>query len=158
VSFVYADLIAAPLLLIYRRFYGTRLTQKLLAVFWATMSVTGLAVEAVFRAVGAVPPHARHAHVGTGVWRLDATTGLDLAALAVLVALYLLYRRRGSAAGGSSYARDPICGMQVERAQPGAVTRWRGVAVYFCSERCRARFLAEPTRYADAVGSAESVG
>ena len=42
IAFVFADLIALPLLLIYRKYYGTRLTAKLLDVFWATMSISGL--------------------------------------------------------------------------------------------------------------------
>jgi uncharacterized protein len=42
---VFADLITPPLLLIYRRYYGTRLTLRLLAVFWATMSTAGLITE-----------------------------------------------------------------------------------------------------------------
>ena len=45
IAFVFADLITLPLLLIYRRYYGTRLTLRLLAVFWATMSLAGLATE-----------------------------------------------------------------------------------------------------------------
>ncbi len=34
IAFVFADLITLPLLLIYRKYYGTGLTLKLLAVFW----------------------------------------------------------------------------------------------------------------------------
>ncbi len=34
-AFLFADLITLPLLLIYRRYYGTRLTLRMLAVFWA---------------------------------------------------------------------------------------------------------------------------
>ncbi|MGH7697695.1 MAG: permease, partial [Candidatus Dormibacteria bacterium] len=43
VSFVFADLITLPLLLIYRRFYGWRLSLWILGSFWAIMSLTGLA-------------------------------------------------------------------------------------------------------------------
>ena len=35
VSFIFADLITFPLLLIYRRYYGTRLALRMLALFWA---------------------------------------------------------------------------------------------------------------------------
>ena len=55
VAFVFADLITLPLLLIYRRYYGTRLTIKLLAVFWVTMSAAGLATEYLFRWAGIAP-------------------------------------------------------------------------------------------------------
>src|SRR5487761_1688877 len=55
VSFIFADLIAFPLLLIYRKLYGTKLTLKMLALFWAVMSVAGLATEGLFRASGIIP-------------------------------------------------------------------------------------------------------
>src|SRR5205085_7058589 len=45
VSFIFADLVALPLVLIYRKFYGTALTVRLVAVFWAVMAAAGLIVE-----------------------------------------------------------------------------------------------------------------
>ena len=42
IAFIFADLIAFPLLMIYRRYYGTRLMLRMLAVFWALMSTAGL--------------------------------------------------------------------------------------------------------------------
>src|SRR6476469_7721642 len=45
IAFIFADLIAFPLLLIYRRYYGRGLALKLLAIFWAVMSTAGLTVE-----------------------------------------------------------------------------------------------------------------
>ena len=55
IAFIFADLIAFPLLLIYRRYYGTRLMLRMLAVFWALMSTPGLVTELLFRAAGLVP-------------------------------------------------------------------------------------------------------
>ena len=55
IAFLFADLIAFPLLLIYRRYYGTRLMLRLLAVFWAVMAAAGLITEVLFRAAGLVP-------------------------------------------------------------------------------------------------------
>ena len=37
ISFIFADLVALPLVLIYKKFYGTKLSLKLVAVFWFTM-------------------------------------------------------------------------------------------------------------------------
>jgi uncharacterized membrane protein YraQ (UPF0718 family) len=42
VSFIFADLIALPLILIYRKFYGAKLTIRMVALFWAVMSAAGL--------------------------------------------------------------------------------------------------------------------
>src|SRR5256885_12411055 len=55
ISFIFADLIAFPLVLIYRKYYGTRLAIRLSLTFWAVMAAAGLIVEGLFRAVGAVP-------------------------------------------------------------------------------------------------------
>ena len=60
ISFIFADLIAFPLLMIYRRYYGTRLMLRMLAVFWALMSTAGLITEGIFRAAGLVPTSGRH--------------------------------------------------------------------------------------------------
>src|SRR5512133_505451 len=44
--------------------------------------------------------------------------------------------------------RDPVCGMEVDPGSPpgGSVHRGR-YAYHFCSDRCRARFEAEPERF-----------
>src|SRR5450631_1788132 len=51
IAFVFADLITLPLLVIYRKYFGTRLTLRLLGAFWVTMSVAGLLTEYLFKAV-----------------------------------------------------------------------------------------------------------
>src|SRR5204862_393933 len=48
ISFLFADLITLPLLLIYRKYYGGRLTLRLLAWFWVVMAAAGLLVEGLF--------------------------------------------------------------------------------------------------------------
>jgi uncharacterized membrane protein YraQ (UPF0718 family)/YHS domain-containing protein len=143
VSFVFADLITLPLLVIYRKYYGTRLTVKLLALFWVTMSLAGLVTEYLFRAVGVpMPSHVRHGTVGQDHWGLNATTVLDLVAIVALAGIYLLYRTRGRT-GVSAYAKDPVCGMQVEKALAGASVTVDGTTVFFCSDHCRDRYDAE---------------
>ena len=42
VAFIFADLIALPMLLIYRKLFGGRLTWRMLGVFWLVMSAAGL--------------------------------------------------------------------------------------------------------------------
>jgi uncharacterized membrane protein YraQ (UPF0718 family)/YHS domain-containing protein len=142
-AFVFADLITLPLLLIYRKYYGTRLTLRLLAVFWATMSTAGLVTDYLFRALELAPAHASTGRAGQASFGLNATTVLDLLALAVFIGLYLLYRSRQRLGGGHGYAKDPVCGMQVEVEHPGAVSRLVGEPVYFCSDHCRTKWEAE---------------
>ncbi|MBV9163832.1 MAG: YHS domain-containing protein [Pseudonocardiales bacterium] len=145
ISFIFADLITLPLLLIYRRYYGTRLTLRLLAVFWVVMSVAGLAVEYLFTGLGLVP--ATHAAVVApdGVCWND-TTILNILALIAFAALYGLYRNREHFDGGADYAKDPICGMQIDKATAPITIIHHGQTYYFCSEGCGQRFLADPDR------------
>ncbi len=133
VSFVFADLITLPLLAIYRRYYGTAITLRLLGVFWAVMSVAGLAVEYLFRAVG-IPDAHRPTVVSPTGFRWDATTFLDIAALLVFAVVYRLATTRDTSSG--RYARDPVCGMQVEVAHAPAS---RG-GHHFCSDHCAMRY------------------
>jgi YHS domain-containing protein/uncharacterized membrane protein YraQ (UPF0718 family) len=151
VAFVFADLIALPLLLIYRKYYGTRLTARLLAVFWATMSVAGLATEYVFQAVGLVPTAdpSRFGTVGRDVFGWNYTSVLDVLALAAFAVIYWLYRNRERFGGGEGYAKDPVCGMQVQTQHAPATARHGGTTYYFCSDHCAHRFTTDPRRFVD---------
>jgi uncharacterized membrane protein YraQ (UPF0718 family)/YHS domain-containing protein len=146
VSFVFADLVTLPLLWIYRKYYGSRITLRLLAVFWFTMSVAGLAVEYLFQLVRIPnPPRpAQIVHVGFS-W--DYTTFLNIAALIGFAVLYWLYRTREQT--GSRYAKDPVCGMQVETGSAPATRLTVAGTAHFCSDRCAERFDANPARYAE---------
>jgi len=146
ISFVFADLITLPLLAIYRRYFGTRLTLRLLGAFWAVMSAGGLATEYLFKAVGLHPPVRPRQIVTTGVhW--DYTTVLDIIALVVFAGIYWVYRHRERFGGGHGYAKDPVCGMQVEIAHAPAAAVHDGVTHRFCSDHCQHRFVADPDRY-----------
>jgi uncharacterized membrane protein YraQ (UPF0718 family) len=55
ISFMYADLLIIPILVIYRKYYGTRVMLVILATFYAAMVMTGWIVEVAFGAVGLIP-------------------------------------------------------------------------------------------------------
>lgn len=153
VAFIFADLITLPLVLIYRKQYGARMALRMLAVFWAVMSCAGLVTEYLFKAVGWVPKARPGVVVGdTFTW--GYTTALDIVALAVFAGLYLLYRNRERLGGGVSYAKDPVCGMQVEKASAPATTVHNGERAWFCSEHCQARFAANPEHFGKERGTA----
>jgi uncharacterized membrane protein YraQ (UPF0718 family)/YHS domain-containing protein len=146
ISFIFADLIALPLLFIYRRYYGGGLTLKLLAIFWGVMSAAGLSVEYLFRAAGIVPT-TRPAVVAPTSFEWNYTTYLNILFLLVLAGLWWLARNQRRLGGGAGYAVDPVCGMQVEVANAAAYVRYGGQTYHFCSDRCRERFderAAEP--------------
>ena len=149
VAFVFADLITLPLLFIYRRYYGTRMTLKLLAVFWATMSLAGLAVEGLFRVAGIAPDSTTrmHKHVGDVTVGWNATTVLDVVSLVVLAGIVVLYRQRDRLGAGGNLATDPVCGMTVDKSHPGAVlVADDGTTTYFCSDHCKHRYAATEPR------------
>ncbi|MBV8464051.1 MAG: permease, partial [Acidimicrobiales bacterium] len=136
ISFVFADLIALPLLLIYRRFYGTRIMLRMLALFWLVMSAAGLITEGIFRGAGLVPT-SRPTQIVTDHFEWNYTTFLNLTFLCVFALLYWTYRNRERLGGGRGTAIDPVCGMQVRTADAPASTDRHGRRVYFCSDRCR---------------------
>lgn len=147
ISFVFADLIALPLVLIYRKYYGGRLALRLTATFWVVMAAAGLLVEGLFSAAGWIPASRPAQIVKTG-FRWNYTTGLNIVFLAALGALYWLYRNRDRFGAGGRYALDPVCGMQVEVSSAPATSEHAGRRFWFCSEQCRERFMADPPRYA----------
>jgi uncharacterized membrane protein YraQ (UPF0718 family)/YHS domain-containing protein len=142
-SFIFADLIALPLLLIYRRYYGGRLALKLLLTFWVVMSAAGLAVEYLFLGIGIVPTTRPETVVPTE-FSWNYTTFLNIVFLLVLAGLWWLARNRERLGGGADYAIDPVCGMQVEVANAPAYAQHGDQTYYFCSDHCRRRFAADP--------------
>lgn len=54
-----------------------------------------------------------------------------------------------SVRGHTKYV-DPVCGMSVEPETAAARTRYNGVEIFFCAEGCKARFEADPQKYAAA--------
>ncbi len=94
ISFVFADLIIVPILVIYRKYYGTRMMLFILATFYGTMVLAGYAVGFLFGGLGLVPA-TRHAKVTEMAVRFDPTTVLDIVALVVAAGLILRFVRTG---------------------------------------------------------------
>jgi hypothetical protein len=103
ISFIFADLIAAPLVLIYRRYYGGKLTVRLVGLFWAVMAGAGLIVGAIFSAAGLIPHHRPTRIVATS-FHWDYTSVLNVVFLIVFAYLYWLYRNRERLGGGAGFA------------------------------------------------------
>ena len=135
ISFIFADLVTLPLLLIYRRFYGGRVAMRLFVLLWLVMSAGGLVVNGLFSWFHAIPT-ARRSPAMAGQFPLGATLVLNVLALGVLACVAWLARRPGDARS----ARDPVCGMEVAIDAPAATRERGGVTYYFCSPRCAERF------------------
>jgi YHS domain-containing protein len=145
ISFIFADLIALPLLLIYRRFYGGRLTLTMLAVFWTVMSAARLITEGIFRALG---PTTRPTQIVADHFSWNFTAYLNLGFLALFGLLYWNYRNRERLGGGGGLAVDPVCGMQIDQTHAPASLAYAGERVYFCSDGRRSTFEANSSRLA----------
>ncbi len=152
ISFIFADLITFPLLLIYRRYYGPRLMLRMVAVFWLLMSTAGLVTEGLFRAAGLVPTM-RPTTVAPDRFAWNYTTYLNLVFLALFAVLYWLYRHRDRLGAGHGYARDPVCGMQVEIAHAPAVRIHGSERTFFCSDHCAETFAESHDGSADATST-----
>ncbi len=147
IAFVFADLLALPLVLIYRKFYGTRLALKLFLVFWAVMSVAGLVTEGIFTALRLVPSTLK-GDIATTHFGLNYTTILNTIALIAFGYLYYLYRDASRFGGGGGYAKDVVCGMQVRAADAPAHAEHDEQDFYFCSDKCHTKFTEQPEKYA----------
>jgi uncharacterized membrane protein YraQ (UPF0718 family) len=89
ISFIFADLIALPLLLVYRKYYGGASMWRMLVTFWALMSIAGLAVEGIFQLFGAVPDRTAVPEVMT-TFHWNYTTVLNIVGLVVVAVLLRL--------------------------------------------------------------------
>jgi uncharacterized protein len=96
VAFIFADLIIAPILAIYRRYYGTRMAFFLLGTFFAAMAAAGYVIELVFGGLGLVPDRAS-ATIPSGGVSWDYTTWLNIVFLALAAALVIRFARTGGA-------------------------------------------------------------
>jgi uncharacterized membrane protein YraQ (UPF0718 family) len=94
ISFIFADLIILPILVIYRKYYGTKMMLFILATFYVTMVTAGYAVELIFGAAGLVPS-TRNAKVLNPTISWDYTTYLNIAFIAVALVLVWRFFRTG---------------------------------------------------------------
>jgi uncharacterized membrane protein YraQ (UPF0718 family) len=89
VAFIFADLIVLPVLNIYRKYYGLRMTAFLFVTFYAAMAGAALIVELIFGAVGLVPEQ-RNARVVEASISWNYTTWLNVAF--IILASLLVWR------------------------------------------------------------------
>jgi uncharacterized protein len=104
-AFLFADLVVLPILNIYRKYYGGKMSAFLFVTFYVAMALAGLLVDLVFEALGLVPA-ARSARVVTETLAWNYTTFLNLAfglMAAFLVARF--FRTKGPAMMHPMHAR-----------------------------------------------------
>src|SRR5260370_39539198 len=94
ISFIFADLIIIPILNIYRKYYGGRMSLYLLGVSYLAMVIAGFVIGGLFQLLGLAPAH----HFVT-VFQThpegNYTTFLDIAFLVVASILCWRFLRTG---------------------------------------------------------------
>ena len=94
VAFIFADLIIAPILNIYRKYYGAKMAGFILATFYAAMVIAGYVIEVVFGGLGLIPDRASAKIPDQGVaW--DYTTWLNIAFFLLAAVLLVRFARSG---------------------------------------------------------------
>jgi uncharacterized membrane protein YraQ (UPF0718 family) len=94
VAFIFADLIVLPILNIYRKYYGIKMSLFLLATFYATMVAAGYVIEILFGVLGLIPEE-RNAKVVEASVTLNYTTVLNIIFLALAGVLIMRFLRTG---------------------------------------------------------------
>ena len=148
ISFIYADLIALPLVLIYRKYYGTKIAVRLTIIFWLVMSTSGLVTEYLFKLFGATPKAHDLKMVQSRIG-LNSTTILNVIALLLAALVFYQYQkvRKSGNSEVSEFAKDLVCGMQVRKADAAATYSYKGETYYFCMDGCRDSFAKEPAKF-----------
>ncbi len=89
VSFIFADLLIIPILVIYSHYYGRRMAWFIFGTFYASMVAAGYVVELVFQPLGLVPS-TRHTNMGEIAPTWNYTSWLNI--IFLLLAAVLLWR------------------------------------------------------------------
>jgi YHS domain-containing protein/uncharacterized membrane protein YraQ (UPF0718 family) len=159
IAFIFADLIIIPIINIYRKYYGLRMSLYLLGVSYAAMALAGLIIGLLFTATGLVPAHHR-VQILQSRPEWNYTTFLDLAFIVLALALGYRFLTTGgpamlrameAPAGDAGVATDPVCGMSVDPATATEKSTYNGRDYYFCSPGCREEFEGHPDQYAEKV-------
>ncbi len=137
-AFIFADLIVIPIIVIYRKYYGTKFALRITALMFVTMVISALIVDALFSGLGIIP-HVRPTRGDIfGSVKVDYKLFTNILGIGIFATLFWLTMRRG--------ATDPVCGMKVDRHK--AVTMdFSGETHYFCSEHCLHAFETNPDKY-----------
>jgi len=148
VAFLFADLIVLPIIIAYRKYYGTTFALRITALMFVTIVLAALIIDALFGGLGLVPTGPRPSREDIfGQVHLDYKLALNILGVIIFGALMYMTERRG--------VTDPVCGMKVDRAK--AVRKdIAGQTYYFCSAHCLHAFESNPELDAD-PGPAASV-
>ena len=162
ISFIFADLIILPILNIYRKYYGGRMSLYLLGVSYLAMALAGFLIGGLFQLLGLVPTN-HHVTVFETQPTWNYTTFLDIVFLVLMAVLAWRFFTTGGVemlramarphdshgnSGGEmehdTSAIDPVCGMTVDPVKTQHRSVHEGKTYYFCSGGCKESFEKDP--------------
>jgi uncharacterized membrane protein YraQ (UPF0718 family) len=94
IAFIYADLLVLPIIDIYRKYYGWKVTGLIVGVFYVAMVLATLLVEFLFQALGLIPSQRSAQIVETSI-SLNYTTVLNVIFLAIAFLLAIRFLKTG---------------------------------------------------------------
>lgn len=95
ISFIFADLIIIPIIIIYRKYYGWKAALRITGIFYGAMVLAGYAVELLFTPLHLIPTN-RHLTIVTTSISWNYTTWLNIVFLLVAAFLLVVFTRSGS--------------------------------------------------------------
>jgi uncharacterized membrane protein YraQ (UPF0718 family)/YHS domain-containing protein len=168
ISFIFADLIILPILNIYRKYYGGRMSLYLLGISYLAMALAGFLIGGLFQLLGLVPTN-HHVTVFETQPTWNYTTFLDIVFLVLMAVLAWRFFTTGGVemlramarphdshgnSGGEmehhTSAIDPVCGMTVDPEKTQHRSVHEGKTYYFCSAGCKESFEKDPGKYVGA--------
>ncbi len=81
ISFIYADLIIIPLILIYRKYYGAKAATYITVILFISMVSAGIIVDLLFGALGLIPAVRPSSAIAEASFQWNYTTWLDFIAI-----------------------------------------------------------------------------
>ena len=94
-AFIFADLIVVPIVLAYRKYYGTAFALRITALMFVTLVIAALIVDGLFSLAGLIPETRPTSEDVFGSIELDYKLVLNFIATAVFASLMYLTVRRG---------------------------------------------------------------
>lgn len=98
IAFLFADLIVIPIVLAYRKYYGTRFAMRITALMFVTMVIAALIVDLVFGAAGLIPTVRPTTSDIFGSIQVDYKLFLNILGLVIFAGLFWLTTHRPAVA------------------------------------------------------------
>jgi uncharacterized membrane protein YraQ (UPF0718 family) len=97
IAFIFADLIVIPIVLAYRKYYGTSFALRITALMFVTIVTAALLVDGLFSVFGLIPSGPRPTREDIfGSIEVDYKLFLNILGLAIFAALFWVSRGRSS--------------------------------------------------------------